>query len=230
MKRSFLTSILIFIIPISFASANLAAGTRNPVLLDERTVGLNEIKDFEVDEQGQRTYDELVDVLHSDPEFLEFLRIEEEYIQEYNLIQMTNYNPDFLLEYSDDDFSDPRELFQLIAGKKCVPGSKKILSGCCLMYVRLYLQQKKLIPAGTSLGTHAKGAGNFLSKLGFRNVIKQHNARSAPIGSVLVYKGGSSGHAEIKLGNSKFYFGPQNAIPATEWRSLKRTLTGVWVK
>lgn len=58
-----------------------------------------------------------------------------------------------------------------------------------------------------SLGEHAKNSGPSLMAYGFQKNTSC-NPRNAPNGAVLVYSGGTSGHAEIKVdrGNGQIYY------------------------
>jgi hypothetical protein len=117
---------------------------------------------------------------------------------------------------------------------KCRPVPGRILMGCCLMYVRMLLDQRGLIPDGMRFGQAARDAGRGLLRTGFRNTLNPRGnlhaqALASPIGAVLVYTGGPYGHIELKTA-SGYYFGPTNAAPATSWTHIRRRLTGIYVK
>ncbi len=83
-----------------------------------------------------------------------------------------------------------------------------------------------------SLGLHAENSGKPLMSLGFKP-LKPCNARTAPLGTVLVYHGPGSGHAEIKSknpsNNGVYYCSDYcSAVPRNE-ASSKRTLGGCYV-
>jgi hypothetical protein len=117
---------------------------------------------------------------------------------------------------------------------KCRPVPGRILMGCCLMYVRMLLDQRSLIPDGMRFGQAARDAGRGLVRAGFRNTLNpranlREQALAAPVGAVLVYTGGPYGHIEYRT-SSGYYFGPTNESPATSWTNLRRRLTGIYVK
>ena len=116
---------------------------------------------------------------------------------------------------------------------RCRPVPGRILMGCCLMYVRMQLDNLGLIPDGMRFGMSARDAGRGLSRVGFRNILNtrgnlHEQALDAPIGAVLVYSGGPNGHIERRTSGG-YYFGPTNGSPATGWTHIRRRLTGIYV-
>jgi hypothetical protein len=82
-------------------------------------------------------------------------------------------------------------------------------------------------------GRHARGAGTELRRAGFRNLrddprFRNMTPEQAPIGAVLVYSGGSSGHIEVKAGQHEF-LSDFRAAESINHR-LPRTLIGVYIR
>jgi hypothetical protein len=170
---------------------------------------------FQLDEQGARTLKELEEWAEVDPEsFNDFFREPEKDEHDPHALYCTE-------DSSWDEMLLARRRTQQRRGR-CVPTRGRILMGCCLMYVRMKLG----LP---SLGLHARNAGSGLQRHGYCNEIGKHNPNTAPVGAVLVYSGGPSGHIELKTSNG-FYFGPTNAQPATTWTSPRRNLIGIYVR
>ena len=53
-------------------------------------------------------------------------------------------------------------------------------------------------------------------------------ARDAPVGAVLVYNRGPSGHVEVKAGENEYLSDFKSATPINEY--LNRKLIGIYVK
>lgn len=108
------------------------------------------------------------------------------------------------------------------------PGSK----GKCLRYIKYGLLGGGFTKeySGT---LHAKDSGADLKRYGFKNLMSdptyaQMTARDAPIGAILVYSGGKSGHVEMKSGENEYLSDHANNIPISDY--LPRKLIGVYVK
>lgn len=97
------------------------------------------------------------------------------------------------------------------------------VSYCCLLFVRTRLG----LPANPR-SAHARDYGPVLSSHGYCTF--RGSPDSAPVGAVLVYSGGASGHIEIKRGQDSYWWGPTNDGPATEWSSTRRNLKAIYTK
>ncbi|MBK8203001.1 MAG: hypothetical protein IPK68_11985 [Bdellovibrionales bacterium] len=83
---------------------------------------------------------------------------------------------------------------------------------------------KHYLPGNHAYEAHTKG---YLKRAGFTNFIGRHTAYNAPVGCVLVYKGGRSGHIETKTrGGYCSDFCRKSPISTL----LRRELVGVYCK
>lgn len=180
-------------------------------------------EDFELDSQGESSIAQLE----------KSAKNVAEYERKYAPFYSDTPDSDFMgFEESDGCFDDnvPVFLAKSSRGKRrkgvsrCVPREGVILNGCCLMYIR---ERIGLPP--NALSDLARSAGSGLRANGYCNQIGKYNAYTAPVGAVLIYRGGGAGHAEYRDSNG-YYFGPTNAEPASSWKRKRRTLTGVWVR
>lgn len=109
-------------------------------------------------------------------------------------------------------------------GSRCTAAVLRTnISTCCLLFVRTKLG---LPPNPRSV--HARDYGSVLSSHGY--CAFRGSPDSAPIGAVLVYSGGESGHIERKVGPNSYWWGPTNSGPASEWTSTKRYLKAIYTK
>ncbi|HLE10662.1 MAG: hypothetical protein A2504_12685 [Bdellovibrionales bacterium RIFOXYD12_FULL_39_22] len=81
----------------------------------------------------------------------------------------------------------------------------------------------------------AQFSGPLLQKAGFTNILKEEKyktltAYTAPIGAILVYEGGASGHIEVKAGENEFLSDFVGTEPVNDQLNLDRKLIGVYVK
>jgi len=125
-----------------------------------------------------------------------------------------------------------RNLTKLCTSAGCKTNRKAGSTGKCLRYVKW-----GWIGGGftkTYPGTrHARDSGGNLKRMGFKNLMEQAGgktltARDAPIGSVLVYERGPSGHVEVKAGQNEYLSDFKAASPINEY--LNRKLIGIYVK
>jgi hypothetical protein len=82
-------------------------------------------------------------------------------------------------------------------------------------------------------GVHARDAGTQLRAAGFRNLrsdprFQNMTPEQAPVGAVLVYSGGDSGHIEVKSGASE-YLSDFRSTQSINHR-LPRRLIGVYIR
>jgi hypothetical protein len=182
----------------------------------------------ELDEQGQKTLLELQKWAEENPE--EFAAMvasdDEAYSDEPDETEYVSQDSAYC-----PDPNSPAFLWEAAARKKkkkrgprCTPAVLKTnISTCCLLFVRTKLG---LPPNPRSV--HARDYGSVLARNGYCTI--KTTPRKAPVGAVLVYSGGASGHIELKRGPNAYWWGPTNTGPATEWKSKKRTLKAVYVK
>lgn len=125
-----------------------------------------------------------------------------------------------------------RNLTKTCTAQGCSGKRKPGSVGKCLRYMKF-----GLIGGGFTKqysGTrHAKHAGDDLKRYGFKNlmddpILNQMTPRDAPIGAVLVYSGGKSGHIEVRSGENEYLSDHSNDIPISDY--LPRKLIGVYVK
>lgn len=109
-------------------------------------------------------------------------------------------------------------------------GSRKAgTTGKCFRYVKW-----GLIGGGFTRsylgGVHARDAGSHLRNIGFKNIMGPNiNSRNAPVGAILVYTGGKSGHIEVKAG-AREYLSDFSSTGPIDSRTSARRLIGVYVK
>lgn len=117
-------------------------------------------------------------------------------------------------------------------------------TGDCGVYVRKALSYAGYNTCNTGLHNYASQSGPALQRLGFRNQIGSYpTPASAPVGSVLVYKGicpgtknNAAGHIEIKTPQGYYsdYGSPRARTAETIEKNNRnsgrcRQLTGVWI-
>lgn len=108
------------------------------------------------------------------------------------------------------------------------PGSGSL----CWRYVKFGLIGGGFIRSNPG-GVHAKDAGTQLRAAGFRNLrsdprFANMTPEQAPLGAVLVYSGGDSGHIEVKAGPNE-YLSDFRASESINHR-LPRRLIGVYIR
>ena len=121
--------------------------------------------------------------------------------------------------------------------KRTIPSCKRVKrkardrpSGFCYRYVKLGLYHSGIASRYMG-GQYAKDAGKYLRREGFRNHIKKYTSSyRAPIGSELVYGGGSYGHIEVKLGRREYASDYIGNSPVYDFLGLDRRLIGVYIK
>ena len=104
--------------------------------------------------------------------------------------------------------------------------------GRCLMYTKLALVDAGYFSQYPSQ-LHAKDFGSHLSRAGFTNLmstpgLESINVDNAPPGAVIVYKGGTSGHIEVKMEDGGYGSDHWNDVPISDY--LNRTPIGIYVK
>jgi len=108
--------------------------------------------------------------------------------------------------------------------------------GRCYLYVKDALHEAGMVPDHAEL--HAKDAGKHLKRAGMRNILTKipshgNERLNAPVGAVLVYAGGPSGHIEVKVSDNE-YLSDHNTYPPSRSARLfetnSRQLIGVYVK
>lgn len=210
----------LFFVALCAGSTSFAAHSAKQKQAQKQTVQQEEEDDggYELDEQGRASvqaleqYGDQIDV-----------RMQEQMRKEGIL--------DLFSPSSGEEFYSNPDMYQEVRRRsRCTPTQGgRIQMGCCGMYVRMYLDDKNQIPDGYRLGQAASKFGTPLQKAGFCNYVGRYTPQSAPVGAVLVYRGGPWGHVEVKVSGG-YYFGPVNEMPATQWRSKKRILTGIYMK
>lgn len=194
----------------------------------------------ELDEEGQKTYEELKAWADANPE--EFARMLADDEATYGPVEDDggDYGPDEGEEMAEPGASycpDPNsDIFTWEAkakkkkrgrgkrGARCTPAVLKTnISTCCLLFVRTKLG----LPANPR-SVHARDYGSVLSSHGYCTF--KGTPQAAPVGAVLVYSGGASGHIELKRGANSYWWGPTNSGPATTWTSTKRYLKAIYTK
>lgn len=202
----------------------------------------NEDTSAELDEEGERSYAELKAWVDQNPE--EFARMVAEEDAVYGKVEDEVEMEDG--EEGESELTDPgaycpdpnSDVFTWEAkakkkkgkrsrrgrGNRCTAAALKTnISTCCLLFVRTKLG---LPPNPRSV--HARDYGSVLSSHGYCTF--KGGPHDAPVGAVLVYSGGASGHIERKIGPNKYWWGPTNNGPATEWKSTKRHLKAIYTK
>ncbi|MCB0362858.1 MAG: hypothetical protein KDD35_09050, partial [Bdellovibrionales bacterium] len=110
---------------------------------------------------------------------------------------------------------------------------RKNSKGLCYRAVKEALKNSKMVdyklPGGHAIEAHSKG---YLKRAGFTNYIGKYSAYNAPVGCVLVYSGGRSGHIEMvnhsqKMGR-EYCSDFCSKRPVSAY--LKRRLRGVYCK
>lgn len=197
----------------------------------------------ELDDEGKRTYEELKAWAEKNPE--EFARMLADDEATYGPVdEEAEEEGEEVAAESDDHGAycpDPNnDIFSWEAkakkkkrggrggrggrGPRCTAAKLKTdISTCCLLFVRTKLG----LPANPR-SVHARDFGSVLGSHGYCTF--KGGPDAAPVGAVLVYSGGESGHIERKIGPNKYWWGPTNDGPATEWTSTKRYLKNIWVK
>lgn len=193
----------------------------------------------ELDEEGQRTYAELQAWVEQNPE--EFARMvaeedafygEEPGMEEGEEGESELTDPGAYCPDPNSDFftweakakKKKKKKRSRRKGARCTAAVLKTnISTCCLLFVRTKLG---LPPNPRSV--HARDYGSVLSKNGYCTF--KGTPHAAPVGAVLVYSGGASGHIELKRGKNSYWWGPTNSGPATEWTSTKRHLKAIYTK
>lgn len=115
-----------------------------------------------------------------------------------------------------------------------VVGSKLATSsiGRCLMYVKFGLVSGGFMRyPGTR---HAKDFGPVLRNSGFTNLMdtpgfEEITPENAPAGAVIVYRGGESGHIEVKMDDGKYGSDFVSSSPISA-RTSRRVPIGIYVK
>ncbi len=110
------------------------------------------------------------------------------------------------------------------------------LTGYCYRYVKLGLKGVGLVDEYLG-GASAKDAGKFLIEEGFINLLEfEHNdnklltPENAPVGSVIVYKGGKHGHIEVKTKSNEYISDYIGSKPIYDELGLPRTPIGIYIK
>lgn len=104
--------------------------------------------------------------------------------------------------------------------------------GRCLMYAKLALVSGEFFSQYPSQ-MHAKDFGPHLTRAGFTNLMntpgyEEITPETAPAGAVIVYKGGTSGHIEMKMPDGGYGSDHWNDVPISDY--LNRTPIGIYVK
>ncbi len=112
---------------------------------------------------------------------------------------------------------------------RCSGSRRPGTTGKCYRYVKW-----GLMAGGYSKnyigGVHARDAGPHLRGIGFKNIMGPNvNSRNAPVGAILVYTGGKSGHIEVKAGANEYLSDFSSSGPIDS-RTSARRLIGVYVK
>ncbi|PIR28740.1 MAG: hypothetical protein COV38_14475, partial [Bdellovibrionales bacterium CG11_big_fil_rev_8_21_14_0_20_38_13] len=113
-------------------------------------------------------------------------------------------------------------------------GSKLATSsiGRCLMYVKFGLVSGGYMPyPGTR---HAQDFGPVLRNNGFTNLMntpgfEDITPENAPPGAVIIYRGGESGHIEVKMDDGKYGSDFVSSSPISA-RTSRRVPIGIYVK
>ena len=191
----------------------------------------------ELDEEGERTYAELKAWAEQNPEeFAQMVASEDGLYDDEPGMEDGEEGPSELTEpgaYCPDPNSDIFVWEAKAKKKKRSRGKKRVrctaavlktnISYCCLLFVRTKLG---LPPNPRS--AHARDYGSILTKHGY--CVTKTTPRNAPVGAVLIYSGGASGHIELKRGANSYWWGPTNSGPATEWKNTKRYLKAIYTK
>jgi hypothetical protein len=194
----------------------------------------------ELDAEGEKTYKELVEWANTHPE--EFQKMidsqppeEEQADDEAGDEEVTEDASAYCA-----DPNDPAQFLEAKAkrkakkrrgkkrgGNRCTAAALKTsISVCCLLFVRT-----KLGLPSNPRSVHAKDYGSVLSSHGYCTTkVKNNDPTYAPVGAVMIYTGGASGHIELKRGKNAYWWGPTNSVPATKWKKKKRKLRAVYVK
>lgn len=104
--------------------------------------------------------------------------------------------------------------------------------GRCLMYTKLAMVDAGYFSQYPS-ELHAKDFGPHLTRAGFTNLmntpgLESVNVHNAPPGAVIVYKGGDSGHIEVRMQDGGYGSDHWNDVPISDY--LDRTPIGIYVK
>ena len=109
---------------------------------------------------------------------------------------------------------------------------KQASVGRCLMYAKLALISGGFFSQYPS-EFHAKDFGSHLTGAGFTNLMdtpgyKDITPETSPVGAVIVYEGGPSGHIEMKMPDGGYGSDHWNDVPIKDY--LNRTPIGIYVK
>jgi hypothetical protein len=250
--------IVLFLVCLSLTLPVLADATETP---NGRLSALKDIDDYltelaeqdeaasadaedtaaDLDEEGQRSYEELKAWADQHPE--EFARMLADDEATYGPVEEDTAMEEG--EEGESELTDPgsycpdpnSDIFTWEAkakkkkgkrsrrkGNRCTAAALKTnISTCCLLFVRTKLG----LPANPR-SVHARDYGSVLSSHGYCTF--KGTPQAAPVGAVLVYSGGASGHIELKRGANSYWWGPTNAGPATTWANTKRYLKAIYIK
>lgn len=105
--------------------------------------------------------------------------------------------------------------------------------GRCLMYVKMSMLSGNFFNNYPSQ-LHARDFGSNLSRAGFTNLMEtpgfeEIDPENAPAGSIIVYRGGDSGHIEVKTEDGRYMSDFVSSTPISS-RTNRRVPIGIYVK